>query len=424
MADLLESLRGFISPELISRTSSELGESEPATAKAFSGALPAVLGGLVNRSNEPGFMGSLFNMIRHSDRGLLSNITNTVPGAPGSTVPEGNQFLSQIFGNNVDGISGALSNFAGVKSTTVSAILGYIAPLVLGFLGKKTHDDELDEAGLSSYLSSQKSSIMSALPAGLGSMLGLGGAGAAAAAAAPHLERPVQPPVTERVHHTPPPVPEKKTNWLWPLLLGLAALLLLMFGLRNCNDENDTETVTTEPVTTEETTVATEEDTVVTTETETETSTAFTEREIPGGVVLNIPPNGIESKLVAFIEDENKAVDKTSWFSFDRLNFDTGSARIQPQSQEQIDNIAKILKAYPQVNIKIGGYTDNVGQPASNLKLSQDRAQAVKAAIQKLGIDASRLEAEGYGEQHPVADNTTEQGRAQNRRIDVLVTKK
>ncbi|WP_018478867.1 OmpA family protein [Pontibacter roseus] len=416
MANLLESLQGFINPELISRTSSELGESEPATAKAFGGILPAVLGGLVSRTSEPGAMGSIFNLIRQNGESTLSNLSNTVPGAPGSTAPAGNQFLSEIFGNNLNGVSNALSNFAGIKSTSVAAILGYIAPLVLGFLGRKTQEDNLDEAGLSSYLSSQKSSIMSALPAGLGSVLGLGGltgANTAASAAAPHVERPHHVATAERVHHTSEP--EKKTNWLWPVLLGLAALLLLVFGLRSCDEDTDTDTaaVTTEPVRTEEERMEPRESGV-----------ALTEREIPGGVVLNIPPDGIESRLVAFIEDDNKVPDKTSWFSFDRLHFETGSARIQPQSQEQIDNIVKILKAYPQVNIKIGGYTDNVGQPAANLKLSQSRAEAVKEAIQQQGIDASRLEAEGYGEQHPVADNTTEEGRTQNRRIDVLVTKK
>ncbi|SIT77514.1 OmpA family protein [Pontibacter indicus] len=417
MADLLESLRGYISPDLISRTSRELGESEPATAKAFGGIIPAVLGGLVSRTSEPGVMSSIYNMIRGSDRGMLSSLSNTVPGAPGSTSPVGNQFLSQIFGNNIDGVNSALSNFAGIKSTSVSAILGYIAPLVLGFLGKKTHDDELDEAGLSSYLSSQKSSIMSALPPGLVSVLGLSGLGGAAAAAASHIERPkpAAAAATERVHHTPEE-PRKKTNWLWPLL-AIAALLLLIFGLRNCND--DAENVTTEPTTTTVPLATTEEPME-----SRRSDVDFTEREIPGGVVLNIPPDGIESKLVAFIEDDNKVPDKTSWFSFDRLHFETGSARIQPESQEQIDNIVKILQAYPQVNIKIGGYTDNVGQPASNLKLSQSRAEAVRDAIQKQGIAANRLEAEGYGEQHPVADNATEEGRAQNRRIDVLVTKK
>ncbi|PKV75141.1 OmpA family protein [Pontibacter ramchanderi] len=419
MAELLESLRSYISPDLISRTSRELGESEPATAKAFGGVIPTVLAGLVSRTSEPGVMSSIYNMIRGSDRNLLSNWGNTVPGAPDAAAPVGHQFLSQIFGNNVDRVNDGISNFAGIKSSSVSAILAYVAPLVLGFLGKKTHDDELDEAGLSSYLNSQKAGIMSALPPGLGSMLGLGGLGAAAAAAAPHIERPSAAPAaaaaTERVHHTPVE-PRKKTNWLWPLL-AIAALLLLIFGLRNCND--DAENVTTEPTTTTVPPATTEEPM------QTRQSDAnFTEREIPGGVVLNIPPDGIESKLVAFIEDKSKVPDKTTWFSFDRLHFETGSARIQPESQEQIDNIVKILQAYPNVNIKIGGYTDNVGQPAANLKLSQSRAEAVRNAIQQQGIAANRLEAEGYGEQHPVADNTTEEGRAQNRRIDVLVTKK
>ncbi|AMM51934.1 hypothetical protein TH61_13115 [Rufibacter sp. DG15C] len=412
MADLLDTLRGYITPDLISRTSSQLGESEPATEKAFNGVLPTVLGGLVHRASEPGGIGSIFNLIRQSGDSALNNLTNTVPGAPDGTLPAGNQFLSSIFGNNQSGISNALSSYAGIKSTSVTAILSYIAPLVLGFLGKKTQEDRLDEAGFSSYLNSQKSSIMNALPAGIGSLLGIGGLGGAAATAASHFDRPTHATASERIHATTP-VPEKKTNWLWPLILGLAAILLLFFGLRSCNDEPETETVTTE---------------TVTTETETaepiDNASGLTEREIPGGVRLNISPNGIESKLIAFIEDGSKSPDKTSWFSFDRLNFETGSARIQPQSQEQIDNIAQILKAYPNVSIKIGGYTDNVGQPASNLTLSQNRAIAVKDAIQKLGIDASRLEAEGYGEQHPVADNTTEEGRARNRRIDVLVTKK
>ncbi|GEO04709.1 hypothetical protein AAE02nite_23730 [Adhaeribacter aerolatus] len=361
-------------------------------------------------------MDSIFNLIRKNDSGSLANLGNTAPGAPGSTVPAGNQFLAEIFGNNLGGISSALSNYSGIKSSSVSAILAYIAPLVLGFLGKKTKEDELDEVGLSSYLTSQKSSIMSALPTGLGNLLGLGGLGgattAAAAAAVPHFERPTLATGAGSVQPSAA-IPVKKTNWLWPLVLGIAAILLLVFGLRNCNKDTDIAAVGTEPVTTEAERMEPGP-----------TGAGFTEREIPGGVVLNIPSNGIESKLVAFIEDQNKAPDKTSWFSFDRLNFETGSARIQPESQEQIDNIAKILKAYPQVNIKIGGYTDNVGQPNSNLKLSQNRAEAVKNAIQQLDIASARLEAEGYGEQHPVADNATEEGRAQNRRIDVLVTKK
>lgn len=146
--------------------------------------------------------------------------------------------------------------------------------------------------------------------------------------------------------------------------------------------------------------------------------------KLPNGVELNVPEFGIERKLIAFIEDKNKPVDTKTWFSFDRLDFETGSATLKPTSAEQLKNIAEIMKAFPKVKMKIGGYTDNVGNAADNLKLSQKRAENTKQEIVKLGVDAKRLEAEGYGEKFPVADNATEEGRAKNRRIDLRVTAK
>jgi outer membrane protein OmpA-like peptidoglycan-associated protein len=91
---------------------------------------------------------------------------------------------------------------------------------------------------------------------------------------------------------------------------------------------------------------------------------------------------------------------------------------------EQLKNVAEILKAYPKVALKIGGYTDNVGDPAANMKLSAKRADNTMAELVKLGIAAGRLEAEGYGDKHPVADNSTDEGRQRNRRIDIRVTRK
>ena len=75
----------------------------------------------------------------------------------------------------------------------------------------------------------------------------------------------------------------------------------------------------------------------------------FFKRKLPDGTELNIPRLGIENKLIDFIEDSSKPVDKTTWFDFDRLLFDTGKATLQPSSQEQLQNIAAILKAYPKV---------------------------------------------------------------------------
>ncbi|MBK9289764.1 MAG: protein translocase subunit SecD [Flavobacteriales bacterium] len=131
--------------------------------------------------------------------------------------------------------------------------------------------------------------------------------------------------------------------------------------------------------------------------------------------------NGVESSLVNFLVS-GAAVDKTTWFDFDRVTFQTGSATIDAdRSNEQLNNLVEVLKAYPGVRLKIGGYTDNVGNEAANQKLSQQRAEAVVAELVKKGVAADRLEAEGYGSQHAVASNDTEEGRAKNRRMALRV---
>jgi OOP family OmpA-OmpF porin len=144
--------------------------------------------------------------------------------------------------------------------------------------------------------------------------------------------------------------------------------------------------------------------------------------KLPDGTVLNIPSLGIENRLLDFIEDRSRAVDKTTWFDFDRLTFDTGKATLQDSSTEQLQNIAAILKAYPKVKVKIGGYTDNTGNKEANLRLAQDRATHVMQELVQRGVDASRLA--GYGEEHAVGDNSTFEGRQKNRRIALRVTAK
>ena len=142
-----------------------------------------------------------------------------------------------------------------------------------------------------------------------------------------------------------------------------------------------------------------------------------------GGVELRGAADGVESKLVAFIEAGTApCTDPPCWFTFDRLTFKTGSAEIDMEkSAAQIENIHRILQAFPAVQLKVGGYTDNTGSIETNMALSEARAEAVVAAVAALGSDAARMDAEGYGPQFPVATNDTEEGRAQNRRIDVRV---
>lgn len=136
---------------------------------------------------------------------------------------------------------------------------------------------------------------------------------------------------------------------------------------------------------------------------------------------VNGSGSGVESGLIGFLES-GKPADKTTWFNFDRVTFETGSAKLDvAQSDEQLNNIVEVLKAYPVVKLKVGGYTDNTGNADANKKLSQERAEAVTAALVAKGVAADRLEAEGYGPEHPVASNDTDEGRAQNRRMALRV---
>ena len=150
-------------------------------------------------------------------------------------------------------------------------------------------------------------------------------------------------------------------------------------------------------------------------------STDMVQQTLTSGVQLNYPKGGLEDRLVAYLKVSQISA-ATEWFEFDRLMFDTNTARLQPSSQEQLKNVAEILKAYPKIKVKIGGYTDNTGNQAANQKLSQERAESVMNELVAMGISADRVRAEGYGSENPVADNSTDEGRQKNRRVALRVT--
>jgi len=100
------------------------------------------------------------------------------------------------------------------------------------------------------------------------------------------------------------------------------------------------------------------------------------------------------------------------------IRFKTGSATILRGSYKVLDEAAKVLNDYPDLRVEIQGHTDDVGKDEKNMKLSQDRAESVKAYLVKKGVDEGRLEAKGYGETQPIADNATKEGKAENRRVE------
>jgi cytochrome c oxidase cbb3-type subunit 3 len=148
------------------------------------------------------------------------------------------------------------------------------------------------------------------------------------------------------------------------------------------------------------------------------------------GEKLNIFKGGIEDQLLTFVaSDEYKNATpeqlKEKWFDFDNITFEMGSAdKITANSQGQLENLSKILKANPTIKVKIGGYTDKVGDDAGNKALSQKRADFIKAELTKLGVGAQVTGAEGYGEQFAKVDEkASDEERASDRRMALRLEK-
>jgi outer membrane protein OmpA-like peptidoglycan-associated protein len=102
------------------------------------------------------------------------------------------------------------------------------------------------------------------------------------------------------------------------------------------------------------------------------------------------------------------------------INFDTGKSVIRDESRPIIEQIVQMMKSNPDLKIGVEGHTDNVGTPASNKTLSEARAKSVVSAIAGQGISPDRLSPAGYGQDKPIADNNTEEGRAKNRRVELV----
>jgi len=147
----------------------------------------------------------------------------------------------------------------------------------------------------------------------------------------------------------------------------------------------------------------------------------FFSSDLPNGTKLNIPEGGFEDNFLSYIKDGKMEAGK--YYAFDRLYFNTGSSSLDANSMNQIENVAAIMKAYPKVNILFRGHTDNTGSAEGNKSLSASRALSVKNKLVEMGVASGRINTQGMGSVDPIADNTTAEGRAKNRRIDVSVVK-
>src|SRR5215472_1866686 len=392
---LMEAVKGYLTPDAVRSASSLVGESESSTRQTLNGAVPSVLSGLANMVSTRDGATGVASLIRDGSFGsVVDNVGSLFSGgsATSSILSVGPHLLGKIFGGNSSQVTDLVARSGGVSNSSASSLMSLIAPLVLGVLGKRAAAQGLDASGMANSLLSEKADFAAAAPAGLSQILGGG----------PSLVSRTIERATEGPRRESYPAPRYEAEprrpgfgrWLPLLLIALAALALLSFLRGRAPRSNATDLARNAPA----------------------------NILLPGGGSISAATGSLNYNLLHFLADSSAQAPQT--FVFDHLNFQSGSSQITPDSLKGVNDLAQILKAYPNVQVQVTGHTDNSGNAEANQALSLARAEAVKTALVGQGISAERVATQGFGGARPIASNDTEEGRARNRRIELNVTRK
>src|SRR5262245_12679636 len=385
--NLIELVKGYLTPDIVQKAASFVGESESATQKSLNGIVPTLIAALANQASTPGGAEKLSRMIEAGkyDGSTLNNLGSVFAGGETTqkSITQGKDILSSLFGNKTEGVVDQITRWAGVRSGSASSLLALVAPLIMNLLGRQRATIGQSPAALASLLGEQKSFLSGLLPAGLASFLGWSGYERARQPEAAYVE------------------PKRETPaWLMPLLvLGGIALVGLAWLLSR-------------PAAVREATGVAQKAAV-----------KMADLQLPGGVKLSVPEGSFNFVLYQWLAGTDTAVPKR--FIFDNLNFETGSTNLTPDSVATVDWLVAIMKAYPNMAVHLEGHTDNTGDAAANKKLSLDRAVAVKEMMVKGGIAEARITGtDGWGQEKTIASNDTDEGQAKNRRTELVVEKR
>ncbi|MFS8081995.1 MAG: OmpA family protein [Ginsengibacter sp.] len=403
-SNFLETVKNYFSGELPNQAANSLDEQSKNISTALDMAIPTCLAAILHKatSSEAG-SNEIFNLSKEALKHL--DATPNVGHLQG--YDEGDIDIDNLLAHKHHDLANVISKYSGISKTSVEKLFSLILPVALGFLGKRVMQNNLSASGLTNYITSEKNNILSGVPPEVSTLPGFFNF----KGASPHVIAATHEVVARK----------KQRSWVLPILLILAVFALLIWlSTRNKPAENTLTQVDTSKV--------------ITTDTSSHgainpsPARESIKVQLPNGKELDAFKGGIEDRLVTFLKSDWKSLSadslKNKWFDFDNLNFNTGNATITPESEPQLDNIAQILKAFPDAKIKIGGYTDVSGDANVNKKLSQARADAAKNALGKRGVGSQVISAEGYGSQYATrAATAPDEERALDRHVSVSVRK-
>jgi OmpA-OmpF porin, OOP family len=382
--NLIEKITGYLTPDVINKASAYLKESPAATSTAMAGAVPALLGSVASLASTPTGATQLSGLLSsgNHDGSVLNNLPNLFGGGSGTTAAlhQGQGLLSTLFGDKVDNVTSTIAGQSGLGKSSAASLMALAAPMVMGVIGRLRSTQGLNPTGLANLLTGQKPYIASALPPNLS-----------------HLASGIDVQGLQSVTVTPQAA-QSGSKW-WPLLLLLVAglgLLLYLLGRKPPAAIPPPVASLTAPV---------------------------EQVKLCGGETVPLTSGSFNYNLAHFLAGASTG-DLPKTFVFDHLNFDTGTTNLTPASRQTVNDLITILKACPTAQVQLAGHTDNTGDPAANQTLSMERATAIQAMLVAAGVAPERLTTAGYGEDKPVASNDTEEGKARNRRTELIVLSK
>src|SRR5262245_43646092 len=407
--NLLDLVKGYLTPDIINQAAGTVGESAAATQKTLGVAVPTLIGSLSELASTSGGVNRITQMLSDGkfDGSALGNIGSMFGGgvATQAAMGTGKGILQNLLGSHLDSVTDLIARTGGVRPTSAASLLALVAPLIMQIIGKQRASMGSSSSALSAFLGGQSSFLSGLLPAGLASMLGwssltsaagsaASAVGSAASAAGAHVERAAR----EVVGAVP--TPQVRSSWLIPLAF-LAALVVVALGYMWSWQGSTTGVKQAAQ----------------------SVARKMADLQLPGGAKISVPEGSFNFGLATWLASTSDiAVPKR--FVFDNLNFETGTTTLTPDSIGTLDSLVAILKAYPPVVVGLEGHTDNTGDPAANQKLSLDRADAVKSQMVSSGIEGSRIATAVLGADKPLASNDSDEGRAKNRRLELVVTKR
>ena len=458
--DLLDLMSSTLGTQLVERAGGFLGTSQTNLQGAVGAALPALLGGVMQKASTPSGASELMKLLDNPalDPAIAANVGSYLGGGEktSSLLSLGSGLLSSLFGDKLGNLIHTIASTFGLKSAAASNLMALAAPMVLGTIKSYATQNRLDAKGLANLLAGQAEYLKPRLDSRITSALGfatpmaflssLGGAagravdavgsaagraadtvgaaaghayasaGRAADAAGAYGSAAVSAAGSAAAATRP-----TFMRWLPWIVLGALALIFLP-QLQHCGETATKRVGDTVGDAAKAGSLAAQATADAAKTGATVVSKAITSFTLPNGVKIDATDGGFVAQLLAFLNSAQAAAGQG--FSFDEVHFDTGSASLRPESTKQLESVAVILKAFPQAAIRVEGHTDNTGDPAANKQLSGERAAAVEKVLQGMGVPPTQISSAGYGQEKPIAPNESEDGRAKNRRVDVVVLKR